>query len=341
MEEYHDFPKIESPLVRKTFAVNRDDYKKYKKEYPALRRPELFLVVPEVAPGMEWVFENDDVIMTEKLDGTNVAISVTDEGVVAMRNRKNKIPWGDHNSMTSVRFTKAVLEARALSFINMDKLQSGEWIFGEVIGPSVQTNPLGLNRIVWIPFETARSRFKYNHNIRRTDHSAVMIAGIDEYLTYCDAEETRKHPEPKLWSRLVNKCSRLLVDPDTEDPPLAEGVVFYSPRRHAEGKHPYMAKLRRDMFRRHYPFKVIDYPTSKQGVSKMPKPLNEETEEIRKRISKTYFVCRDCGSNYGRGRVPMDLMESVHDGICPICKKENAMLYPVRVFGYLDPELFT
>ncbi len=68
MEALSNFPKIECPFIRKTFEVNKDDWKKYGRELE-LRKPEVYLAIDEIRPGYEWVFEDRDVIASEKLNG--------------------------------------------------------------------------------------------------------------------------------------------------------------------------------------------------------------------------------------------------------------------------------
>ena len=59
MIEIKDMPKIESPFVRK--EING-----------------IYVVTPEIAEGYEWVFNDDKVLATEKLHGTNVSILIQD-----------------------------------------------------------------------------------------------------------------------------------------------------------------------------------------------------------------------------------------------------------------------
>jgi len=66
-----DFPKIQCPFVRKTFKVNKDDFKQHGRQLQ-LRAPEVYLVTDEINPGFEWVFDDPDTIAVEKLDGTNL-----------------------------------------------------------------------------------------------------------------------------------------------------------------------------------------------------------------------------------------------------------------------------
>ena len=63
-----NFPKIHSPFIRKTFKVNKEDWKKHGRKLQ-MRTPKVYLVVNEINPGYEWVFESENVFAVEKLDG--------------------------------------------------------------------------------------------------------------------------------------------------------------------------------------------------------------------------------------------------------------------------------
>jgi hypothetical protein len=75
MIELTDYPKLHCPFVRKTYEVNQDDWRKHGRKLQ-LRKPEVYLVTPEINPGYEWVFDDPDTIAVEKLDGTNVKLLI-------------------------------------------------------------------------------------------------------------------------------------------------------------------------------------------------------------------------------------------------------------------------
>jgi hypothetical protein len=85
-----DFPKIECPFIREKFKVNKEQWKKEGQRLH-LRSPELYLVVDKVNPGFEWVFEDEDTICTEKLNGSNCKLLTENGRLVAFQNRKNVI----------------------------------------------------------------------------------------------------------------------------------------------------------------------------------------------------------------------------------------------------------
>ena len=68
-----DYPKLHSPFIRKTFEVNKEDWGKYGRALQ-LRSPDVRLVINEINPGYEWVFEDKNTIAVEKLDGSNVKL---------------------------------------------------------------------------------------------------------------------------------------------------------------------------------------------------------------------------------------------------------------------------
>ena len=73
-----DFPKLHCPFIRQTFRVDKEGWKK-KGRGLNLRVPEVYLVVDQVTPEYEWVFEDEDTFAVEKLNGTNVKI-LTEKG---------------------------------------------------------------------------------------------------------------------------------------------------------------------------------------------------------------------------------------------------------------------
>ncbi len=130
-----DFPKLESPFVRDQAS----DYK----------------VRNEIAEGYEWVFEDDDVICTEKINGAGVSIVIQDGQLISLWNRNNSVPIGTlvtNHHLMGVR--NAYMKKR------IDLSQDGQ-VFGELMGPSIQGNFLCLDEQLWFPFEYLRRKFSY------------------------------------------------------------------------------------------------------------------------------------------------------------------------------------
>jgi hypothetical protein len=185
-------PKIESPFVRKMIDGR-------------------YLVTPEIAEGMEWVFEDESVMAIEKLDGTCVSIVVEDGYISSVWNRKNRIlPFSKGNE----HIIESILEAMKRGYTD---LSDGQW-FGEVIGEKVNGNPYKIKGHVWIPFKTF----------------------TEEHLRY---KAWGKYPKDfdtiSAWFR--DDIFSLLHRMWNQSKTFPEGVVFV----HPDGR---MGKLRRDMF---------------------------------------------------------------------------------------------
>lgn len=190
--EIKDMPKIECPFVRK--KING-----------------AYLVIPEIAEGYEWVFNDDKVLATEKLHGTNVSIIIQDGIITSMFNRTERIPFFNKGKRY---ITEAVLNSFERRY--MEFLPDGQH-FGEVIGEKVNGNTYKIKGHLWIPFET-----------------------------YC-----KKHLAYKSWgkypktfesiSEWFKTLMPLYVMKHGDKDGFVEGVVFV----HPDGR---MAKLRKDMF---------------------------------------------------------------------------------------------
>ena len=131
MMKIEDMPKLESPFVRK--INEKGDY----------------VVTPEITKGYEWVFEGNenDVLATEKLDGTDVSIVIENGIITSIWNRTNRIPFFCKGKMFIVQ---AVMEAFERGYT---ELPDGQY-FGEVIGEKLNGNPLEIKGHIWIPFNT-------------------------------------------------------------------------------------------------------------------------------------------------------------------------------------------
>jgi len=222
-----DFPKIQCPFRRKNFKVNVEDWRKYGRELQ-LRTPEVYLVVNEINPGYEWVFESANTICTEKLDGTNVKLLTKNGRLEAVQNRKTPIDLlqiikGKNFIM------EGVFQAIGKGYVKFDGEQAGE-----LIGKKLQGNPYKLDTHLWYPFEKCINHLRYKsfHEHKRTFDNWSMW--FENYLVSLFA------------SKRGNKDV------------FAEGVVFYNLKRRAEGK-SYTAKIRRDMWEWFYSDKIEIY----------------------------------------------------------------------------------
>jgi len=188
----HNMPKLDSPFVRKD--INNKH-----------------VVIDAVNPGYEWVFDDNRVIATEKLNGTNVSIIIENGKITRIFNRTTEIPFFNKGKTFIVQ---GVLEAFQRDYTNFT---DGQY-FGELIGPKVQGNPYKLQQHVWVPFEGYVK-----------DHLRYKSWG--KYPT--DFETISRWFKEDLFSLYQARLGGEKVFP--------EGVVFY----HPDGR---MAKLRRDMF---------------------------------------------------------------------------------------------
>lgn len=206
-----NFPKIHCPFVREYFEL----------PFKVRGRNKVYLVTDKVNPGYEWVFEDEDTIAVEKLDGTNIQLKTEDGRLVSLQNRLNPI-----DPLQIVKGQWFILEGVFKSIGKGYVKRSGEQA-GELIGPKLQGNPYGLTTHLWIPFEKAVKQFRYKsfHKHDRTFDN--WSSWFKDYL-------------PSLFAMRNGRKDI-----------IAEGVVFYNLKRKSEGK-IYMAKLRRDMFDWYY-----------------------------------------------------------------------------------------
>ena len=193
--EIKNFPKLESPFVR-------DSENHY-------------CVTPEIAEGYEWVFEDEDVIPTEKLHGTNVSIVIEDGKITRIFNRNNEVPFFSANVGNRI-IIDAVLNAYEKGYCNFT---DGQY-FGEVIGKKLwgaYSDAMKVDHI-WIPFDTYCRK-----------HLAYKSWG--KYPK--DFDSISKWFKEDIFSLFMKKRG---IDAKPE------GIVFVQP---STGK---MAKLRLDMF---------------------------------------------------------------------------------------------
>lgn len=180
---------------------------------PFVRDPSTHLVTPVVDEESDWVFEDDDVICTEKLDGTNVSVVIDEQGnVTRVYNRKNRIPFISNGGR---KIIDAINNSNKRGYVNLSEGQH----FGECVGPGIQGNPYKLDKHLWIPFNTyARKNLRY----KTWGKYPKTFEALSEWF------------KDDIFSLFASKFSSKRMFP--------EGVVFVQP---STGK---MAKLRRDMF---------------------------------------------------------------------------------------------
>lgn len=229
-----DFPKLQCPLLRQTFKVNKEQWKTHGSKLQ-LREPEVYLVVNRVNPGFEWVFEDPETIAIEKLDGTNIKILTENGRLIHVQNRMNVI-----DPLQIIKGKNFIIEGifRSVNkgYINEDGEQ-----MGELIGPKLQANPYKLEFHEWYPFEKAIKdlRYKSFHEHERSFEN--WSNWFKDWL------------HSRLYTKVASKTG-------ATDKVFAEGVIFYNLKRKAEQK-SYMAKLRRNMFAWYYSdqIEIFDY----------------------------------------------------------------------------------
>lgn len=217
-----NFPKLHCPFIRKTFNVNVEDWEKHGRSLQ-LRTPEVYLVINEINPGYEWVFDDPGTVAMEKLNGTNLALLTKEGRLLAVQNRKNPIDVLQVIKGQS-HLLEGVFQSIGRGYVEPDGEQ-----YGELIGPKLQGNPYELITHLWYPFEKAIKHLRYNSFDEHERSFENWSSWFKEYL----------------YSRFSTKRGDNTI--------MAEGIVIYNLKRREEGK-IWRAKLRRDMF----PFFIED-----------------------------------------------------------------------------------
>lgn len=246
METLTDFPKIRCPFIRQTFPVNQDHFNERGHRY-GLRKPEVYLVVDRVNPDFEWVFEDEDTIAVEKLNGTNIKFKTENGRLAVLQNRKNVIdPLQIMHGKTFIM--EGIFHSISKGYVQTDGEQAGE-----LLGPKVQANPYKLACHEWYPFTKAIADLRYKSFHEHARNFENWNHWFKDWL------------HSRYYQKIASKKG-------LEDKVFAEGVVFYNLKRKAENK-IYMAKLRRDMFDWFYEgIEILGYdPKGREGVEDQDK----------------------------------------------------------------------
>jgi len=191
-----DMPKLESPFKRKIVNGN-------------------YIVTPEIEEGYEWVFNGNEneVLATEKLDGTDVSILIEEGTIIGIWNRTNRIPiFGNKRFII-----EGLLEAKERGYCELPDGQH----FGELIGPKVNGNPYKLDKHIWIPFNTfVRKHLSYNswhkypktfENISNWFSNTIAEGGI--FSLYMRMKGIEQKPEGIVFHNLkTGQMSKLRLD---------------------------------------------------------------------------------------------------------------------------------
>jgi len=111
------------------------------------KRDDRFKVIPEIQIGCEWVFDGEGKV-TEKLDGTNVRVTVFNGHVVKVEKAEGQEPGyieANRNDPADKHIFKAVDNTSFISF------PDGSYS-SEAVGPKIQGNPLALEQPTIYPF---------------------------------------------------------------------------------------------------------------------------------------------------------------------------------------------
>ena len=206
-----DFPKLECPFEKEFIEGN-------------------YVVIPKLREEFKWII-TDKCLATTKLDGTNVSIVIEDGEIVKILNRTNKINiW-----KSGIQFYDGVRYAIDSGHIKLDLMPDCQ-LFGELIGPKLNSNPYQLKSHRFINFDYIKEKyyFKFWNDIinecegKNDEEAFKIIENVFKGL-WC------------LYKRQLGIKGE--VNEDTKFKGLAaEGIVFYNIET---GQ---MCKLRRDMF---------------------------------------------------------------------------------------------
>lgn len=229
-----DFPKLESPFIRKRYKVSLSDWKKYGNSLQ-LREPEINVVTPDVNPNCDWVFNSDGVYAVEKLDGTNTVIEIQNERLSRVQNRLNVIDYLRVCSRSdglpqSSRFLEGILEASSKNYLKKDGIY-----YGELIGPKIQGNGYNIDKCLFYPFIVASTSLRYKSFEKHPK----------EFWGWCDWFRLNLR---SLFYAKVHKLK--FSEPDNIK--FAEGVVIYQDELSDTNPKSKMCKLRRDMYPWYY-----------------------------------------------------------------------------------------
>lgn len=198
MNQVKDFPKLHSPFIRK--EINGD-----------------YLVTPEIDPDYKWVFEDDGVLATDKIDGTNVCLRIREGKIIQVFNRLNEKFIFQTNHQT--RWEGACLEglARAIQKGWLKDWHNGDF-YAELIGEIINGNRHQIDGHLLVPFEYLKKCF---------------------WKSWIQNKYPKTYESISAWFKdgLISLFNQKMKLPEI----MAEGIVFY----HPDGR---MAKLRRDMF---------------------------------------------------------------------------------------------
>lgn len=193
-----DFPKIECPFKRKMVG-------------------ERYVITSEIDEDYRWVFEDKEVVATDKIDGTNVCLLIKNGNIAQITNRKNLKNIFTVKNQTKWEGTCLEGLAKAIQKGWLNNFEDG-YFYGELIGEIINGNPHKLKGHLWVPLNYLRDHCRW-HSWEANKYPKTFEA-ISDWLKNIPSLFNQKMKLPEV---------------------LGEGIVFY----HPDGR---MAKIRRDMF---------------------------------------------------------------------------------------------
>lgn len=200
-EIFEKYPKIESPFVREGNTIINN----IKKDY-------------------EWVFQSDNVIAVEKLDGENIGVHFKNGKVKSIYTRNG-------NKKTIAKGDTEYVEAIANSMKkDWDKYinTKNSLEYGELVGPKIKGNPYDLDKHLWVPFKRSREKLTYN--------------SWGEYPKTYESINNWFNPNKNGLIPLFYSNRHGLNFDEAKEKDYVEGVIFYNTKTKEK------AKLRIDMF---------------------------------------------------------------------------------------------
>lgn len=127
-------------------------------------RDDDFKVIDQVKPGCEWVFSGEG-IATEKLDGTNIRITVRSNSCVRVEKRRNPNREQKKAGIIDGWYLDAEQDSPENKWIYeaVENTDLSNWPDGEhcceALGPKIQGNPLNLDKHICVPFNLSVPTF--------------------------------------------------------------------------------------------------------------------------------------------------------------------------------------
>lgn len=191
MFDIADFPKLESPFIRKT--IN-----------------EKYIVTFKINPNYKWIFNKNIVLASEKIDGTNVSIIINKGKIIDIYNRKNKI-----EILANKKYFRFIDGINYALYKELFRTNKSMQIFGELIGPTINGNPYNEVRNIWVPFSYLKEKCEFRFWNKFLEEE---IEGKD--LSEKEIFEKISNIFKNLWSLYYRR--------KTGEKIFAEGIVFYN-----------------------------------------------------------------------------------------------------------------